>query len=123
VARLGVLNGWPPFEPSVPAVDWWIAALQAGAVSSRLLVHPTLLGPAEVVVGFSRAGIVLPAVAAAVGARQVGWLDAVLRRRGHRRAGPPAGRWPVTAPARTWISPTTRAGSRTCSADRAHPSG
>jgi DNA-binding transcriptional MerR regulator len=26
---LGVLNGWPPFEPSVPAVDWWIAALRA----------------------------------------------------------------------------------------------
>lgn len=28
-ARLGVLNGWPPFEPSVPAVGWWIAALRA----------------------------------------------------------------------------------------------
>ncbi|MGY1815016.1 MerR family transcriptional regulator [Blastococcus sp. SYSU D00820] len=26
---LGVLNGWPAFEPSVPAVDWWIAALRA----------------------------------------------------------------------------------------------
>ncbi|MGR7027796.1 helix-turn-helix domain-containing protein [Geodermatophilus sp. URMC 62] len=26
---LGVLNGWPPFEPSVPAVEWWIAALRA----------------------------------------------------------------------------------------------
>ncbi len=26
---LGVLNGWPPFEPSVPAVDWWITALRA----------------------------------------------------------------------------------------------
>ena len=26
---LGVLNGWPPFEPSVPAVDWWVAALRA----------------------------------------------------------------------------------------------
>jgi DNA-binding transcriptional MerR regulator len=27
---LGVLNGWPPFEPSVPAVEWWIPALRAG---------------------------------------------------------------------------------------------
>jgi DNA-binding transcriptional MerR regulator len=26
---LGVLNEWPPFEPSVPAVEWWIAALRA----------------------------------------------------------------------------------------------
>jgi len=26
---LGVLNGWAPFEPSVPAVEWWIAALRA----------------------------------------------------------------------------------------------
>ena len=25
---LGVLNGWPPFEPSVPAVEWWTAALR-----------------------------------------------------------------------------------------------
>ncbi|MEX5719674.1 helix-turn-helix domain-containing protein [Geodermatophilus maliterrae] len=25
---LGVLNGWPPFEPSVPAVEWWLAALR-----------------------------------------------------------------------------------------------
>ena len=26
---LGVLNGWPPFEPAVPAVEWWIGALRA----------------------------------------------------------------------------------------------
>ena len=26
---LGVLSGWPPSEPSVPAVEWWTAALQA----------------------------------------------------------------------------------------------
>lgn len=25
---LGVLNGWPAWEPSVPAVDWWIQALR-----------------------------------------------------------------------------------------------
>lgn len=35
-------------------------------------------GPAEVVLGFSGAGVVLPAVAAAVGARRVVWLDAVV---------------------------------------------
>ncbi len=28
---LGVLNGRPPFEPSVPAVAWWIAALRAAS--------------------------------------------------------------------------------------------
>jgi DNA-binding transcriptional MerR regulator len=28
---LGVLNGWPLFEPAVPAVEWWIAALRARA--------------------------------------------------------------------------------------------
>lgn len=27
---LGVLNGWAAWEPAVPAVDWWIAALRAG---------------------------------------------------------------------------------------------
>jgi DNA-binding transcriptional MerR regulator len=26
---LAVLNGWPSWEPSVPAVDWWIAALRS----------------------------------------------------------------------------------------------
>jgi len=35
-------------------------------------------GPAEVVLGYSGAGVVLPAVAAAVGARSVVWLDAVV---------------------------------------------
>jgi hypothetical protein len=35
-------------------------------------------GPAEVVLGFSGAGVTLPAVAAAVGAGQVVWLDALV---------------------------------------------
>ena len=35
-------------------------------------------GPAEVVLGFSGAGVVLPAVADAVGARRVVWLDALV---------------------------------------------
>jgi DNA-binding transcriptional MerR regulator len=26
---LGILNGWAPFEPSVPAVEWWITVLRA----------------------------------------------------------------------------------------------
>ena len=28
-ALLGVLNGWPPFEPATPAVAWWVTALRA----------------------------------------------------------------------------------------------
>jgi DNA-binding transcriptional MerR regulator len=28
---LGVLHGRPPFEPAVPAVEWWIAALRAAS--------------------------------------------------------------------------------------------
>ncbi|SFP40641.1 hypothetical protein SAMN05660464_3108 [Geodermatophilus dictyosporus] len=36
------------------------------------------VGPADVVVGFSGAGVALPLVAAAAGARRVVWLDAVL---------------------------------------------
>jgi hypothetical protein len=35
-------------------------------------------GPADVVLGFSGAGVTLPAVAAAVGARRVVWLDALM---------------------------------------------
>jgi hypothetical protein len=37
-----------------------------------------LMGPAETVVGFSGAGVTLPAVAVAVGAVRVVWLDAAL---------------------------------------------
>ena len=29
-ALLGVLNGWPAFEPATPAVGWFVAALRAG---------------------------------------------------------------------------------------------
>jgi hypothetical protein len=46
------------------------------------------VAPADVVLGFSGAGIALPVVAAAVGARTVIWLDAVV-------PGPgPEARWP-----------------------------
>jgi hypothetical protein len=61
-ATVRTAPGWP---------QRWVAAAAA-------------TGSAEVVVGFSGAGIVLPAVAAAVGARRVVWLDAVL----------PTGAWP-----------------------------
>ena len=181
-AAVATARGWP---------QRWVSAAAAA-------------GPAEVVVGFSGAGIVLPAVAAAAGARRVVWLDAVLPTgtwpqeireliaplvrdgriadwttwwgpdamtglvpdervrtavlaEGHELPadfydvavpmrsgrtttsgtstcrlpttprppprGPAAGPWWATAPARTWTSPTTPAGSRTCSADRAHPWG
>ena len=46
-------------------------------------------GPAEVVLGFSGAGVVLPAVAAAVGARRVVWLDAVVPARSGATTTPP----------------------------------
>ncbi len=46
-------------------------------------------GPAEVVLGFSGAGVVLPAVAAAVGARRVVWLDAVVPARTGATRTPP----------------------------------
>ena len=70
-AAVATAPGWP---------QRWVSAAAAA-------------GPAEVVVGFSGAGIVLPAVAAAAGARRVVWLDAVL----------PTGTWPeeireLTAP-------------------------
>jgi hypothetical protein len=48
------------------AADWWAR------------VTATVGGPADVVLGFSGAGVVLPAVAAAVGARRVVWLDAIV---------------------------------------------
>ena len=57
------------------------------------------VGPADVVVGFSGAGIVLPALAAAAGAHRVVWLDAVL---------PPAtgpARWPAAV--RELVAPRT----------------
>ncbi|MGY1668265.1 hypothetical protein [Geodermatophilus sp. SYSU D00696] len=56
-------------------------------------------GRADVVVGFSGAGIVLPAVAAAVGAGRVVWLDAVLP------PAPGTARWP--ADVRERVAPLT----------------
>ena len=55
-ATVSEAAGWP---------ERWAAAAAAG-------------GPADVVVGFSGAGVTLPAVAAAVGARRVVWVDALM---------------------------------------------
>lgn len=33
---MGIINGWPPFQPHVPAFEWMIAALRA---------HPQSAGP------------------------------------------------------------------------------
>ena len=70
-------------------------------------------GPAEVVLGFSGAGVVLPAVAAAAGARRVVWLDAVVPARTGRTHTPAARREAVAALTRdgriaawpTWWTP------------------
>jgi hypothetical protein len=48
------------------AAGWWTRVTAAAG------------GPADVVLGFSGAGVVLPSVAAAVRARRVVWLDAVV---------------------------------------------
>ena len=59
----------PDLRPAVdPAPGWperWVATA-AGA------------GPADAVLGYSGAGVTLPAVAVAVGARRVVWIDAVM---------------------------------------------
>ncbi|WP_091536966.1 hypothetical protein [Modestobacter sp. DSM 44400] len=44
----------------------------------RFTAAAAVTGAADVVLGFSGAGVVLPAVAAAVGARRVVWLDAIV---------------------------------------------
>ena len=78
---------------STVAVPDLRAAVETAPGWPERWVSAAAAGPAEVVVGFSGAGIVLPAVAAAVGVRRVVWLDAVL----------PTGTWPddvreLTAP-------------------------
>jgi hypothetical protein len=56
----------PDLRPAVTtAAGWWNRVVAAA-------------GQADVVLGFSGAGVVLPAVAAAAGARRVVWLDAIV---------------------------------------------
>ncbi|HEX2074340.1 MAG TPA: hypothetical protein VHF92_11180 [Geodermatophilus sp.] len=59
----------PDLRATVIPAEGWAGRWVAAAATS---------GPAHAVVGFSGAGIVLPAVAAAVEARRVIWLDAVV---------------------------------------------
>jgi hypothetical protein len=82
--RRGSTAAVPDLRAAVETAPGWPGRWVDGAAAA---------GPAEGVVGFSGAGIALPAVAAAVGARRVVWLDAVL----------PTGTWPddvreLTAP-------------------------
>lgn len=58
----------PDLRSAVAEAAGWPERYVAGAVR----------GPADVVLGFSGAGVVLPAVAAAAAAREVVWLDARL---------------------------------------------
>jgi hypothetical protein len=54
------------------------AAVGRAAGWPERYVAAAVRGPAEVVLGFSGAGVVLPAVAVAAGAREAVWVDAVL---------------------------------------------
>ncbi len=67
--RRGSAVAVPDLRAAVETAPGWPQRWVSTAVAA---------GPAGVVVGFSGAGIVLPAVAAAGGARRVVWLDAVL---------------------------------------------
>ena len=59
----------PDLRPAVESAPRWPARWTAAAAAS---------GPAGAVLGFSGAGVTLPAVAVAVGARRVVWIDAVM---------------------------------------------
>ena len=59
----------PDLRAAVAEAPGWYERVAAAAASE---------GPVDVVLGFSGAGVVLPAVAAAVRARRVVWLDAIL---------------------------------------------
>ena len=59
----------PDLRATVAAAAGWPGRWTAAAAAP---------GPADVVLGFSGAGLTLPAVAAAVGARRVVWVDALV---------------------------------------------
>jgi hypothetical protein len=59
----------PDLRATVSEADGWPERWASAAAAT---------GPADSVLGFSGAGVTLPAVAAVVGARQVVWLDALL---------------------------------------------
>jgi hypothetical protein len=65
----------PDLRDAVSVAQGWPDRYVAGAAAS---------GAADVVLGFSGAGVVLPAVAVAVNARQVVWVDAIMPARSGR---------------------------------------
>lgn len=87
--RRGSRVAVPDLRGAVATAPGWPERWVEGAAAA---------GRAEVVVGFSGAGIVLPAVATAAGARRVVWLDAVL----------PTVTWPEEI--RTLTAPLVRGG-------------
>jgi hypothetical protein len=58
--------------------DLRAAVAEAEGWPGRWTAAATAAGPADAVLGFSGAGVTLPAVAAAVGARRVAWVDALV---------------------------------------------
>ena len=74
---------------AVRVPDLRAAVAQAPGWSERVSLAAAALGPVDVVLGFSGAGVVLPAVAAAVRARRVVWLDALLPASQGATATPP----------------------------------
>ena len=63
-------------EVDLPDLRWAVAPAQGWP--ERWASWAAEGGPADAVVGFSGAGVTLPAVSAAVGATQVVWLDALI---------------------------------------------
>jgi hypothetical protein len=59
----------PDLRSAVTVAAGWPERFVAGASAE---------GPADIVLGFSGAGVVLPSVAAVVGAKEVVWVDAVV---------------------------------------------
>ena len=67
--RRGATVAVPDLRAAVAHAEGWPARWTAAAAAG---------GPAGGVVGFSGAGVTLPALAAAVGARRVVWVDALM---------------------------------------------
>jgi hypothetical protein len=69
LVRRGPVAGVPDLRPRVTEAPGWRQRWVAAAAAS---------GPADAVLGFSGAGVTVPAVAAAVGARRLARVDALL---------------------------------------------
>ncbi|TFV86144.1 hypothetical protein [Blastococcus sp. CT_GayMR16] len=69
LSRRGATVHVPDLRAAVAEADGW---------PERWVRLAAAAGPADAVLGFSGAGVTLPAVAAEVGARQVVWVDALI---------------------------------------------